>query len=102
MTAFITLPMSFDRRGAGFGDGRGDGGVDLLGGRGRRQVVLEHGDLGGLLVDKVGAAGLGELLDRVAALLDERRHHLQHFGVVEVVSLFDALVHDRGLEHPQR
>ena len=73
MTAFITLPMSFGERGAGFGDGRGDGRVDLRRRGRRRQIGLEHVDLAGLLVDEIGAAGLAELLDRVAPLLHERR-----------------------------
>ena len=97
ITAFITLPMSFGEvapvsamaaataASISSGDGR------------RRQVGLEHRDLAGLLVDEIGAAGLRELLDRVAPLLHERRHDLQHFGIVEVAALLDALVHDAAL-----
>ena len=36
-----------------------------------RQVGLEHRDLGGFLVDQIGAAGLLERGDRVLALLDQ-------------------------------
>jgi len=67
-----------------------------------REIRLEHGDLSGLLVDKIGPARLSELLDRVAPLLDQRCDDLQHLRIVEVASLLDALVHDRSLEHAQR
>src|SRR5882672_12149994 len=90
------------RGGARLGDRRGDRGVDLLDRGGGRKIVLEDADFSRLLVDEIGAAGLRELLDRVAPLLDERRHDLEHLRVVEVAPLLDALVHDRGLEHAQR
>ena len=101
MTAFMTLPMSFGRRGAGLRDGFGDGGLDLLGCRRRRQVGLKHRDFAGLFLDEIGAAGLGELLNRIAPLLDQRRHDLEDLRILEVASLLDALVHDGRLEHAQ-
>src|SRR4051812_6260340 len=89
------------RRRACFGDRRGDRRVNVVGGGGGRQVRLEDADLRRFLVDEVGASRLRELLDRIAALLDQRRHDLQHLGIVEIVPLLDALVHDRRLEHAQ-
>jgi hypothetical protein len=48
------------------------------------------------------AAGLRELVNRVAALFGERADDLQDFAVVQVAPLLDALVHDGRLEHAQR
>src|SRR5688572_30635088 len=90
------------RRGAGFGDRGGHGGRDLFRRGTRRQVLLEDLQLAGFLVDQVLAAGVGELLDRVAPLLHQRRHDLQYFGVVEILLLLHALVHDGGLQHAER
>src|SRR5262245_35598613 len=87
--------------GPGFGDGEGDGGIDLFARRRRRQIFVEDGDLGGLLLDQIGASCLGELVDGIPALLHQRPHDLKRLVVIEIASFFDALVHDRGLEHPQ-
>ena len=64
-------------------------------------AVLERLKVTGFLGDEIGASGVGKLLDRIAALLDQRGDHLQHFRIVEIAPLLDALVHDRRLEHPQ-
>ena len=73
------------------------GGIDR-----RRQVGLERRDLGRFLVRQIVAPALAELLDRIAPLLDERRHHLLRLRLVERPALLHFLVHQSGLGHPQR
>ena len=102
MTAFMTLPMSFALRGAGFGNGGRDGRGNFIVRRRRRQVGVRIDDLRLLLVGQIGASAFGELVDRVAALLDEHRHHLQLLRAFERAALLDALVGERGLQHAQR
>ena len=41
-----------------------------------------------------------EVLQVVSTLVKQRRDNLHDLGVVEVVSLLNPFVHDRGLEHP--
>ena len=57
---------------ARLGDRLGDGTLDVRWIDGWRQVVFENAYLGGLLVGEVLTAAVGELLDRVFPLLDER------------------------------
>ena len=60
---FHHLAHVLDGGRAGLGDRVRNRRVDVGGGGGGRQICLEDRDLAGFLVDKVGAAGLGELLD---------------------------------------
>ena len=75
------------RCGAGFRDGVRDGAFERGRVERRRQVLLEDGYFGGFLVDEILAPALVELLDRIAALLDERAHHLPRLSVVERAGL---------------
>src|SRR4051812_45338994 len=90
------------RRRAGFSDRSCNCCVDHHGIGCGGQVSFEDDDFGGLLVGEILAAAFRELLDRVPSLLDERGDNLPRLGVIEVVLLLDALVHERRFEHPER
>ena len=71
--------------------------------RPRRQVGLEHRDLGGFLVGEVLPSAFGELLDRILALLDQRRRRPGAPSASSSSRPFSTVaVHHRGFEHPQR
>ena len=91
----------FRGRGAGFRNRVRDGLFERGGIERRWEIGFEYGDLGRFLLDEICAAALGELLNRVAALLDERVDDLPFFRFVEVTSFLDALVHERRFEHAE-
>src|SRR5687768_2423399 len=79
--------------GAGFGNCRRNGRLDVLGARRRRQVFLEDTNLRGFLVHQIGTARLRELIDRIAPLFHQGAQDLQHFRILEAAALLDFLVH---------
>ncbi len=102
MTAFITFPMSLGDVAPVDCNGRVNHALEV----GRidrwRQVAFENHDLRRFLVDEILPAAFDELLDRVAALLDQRRHDLERLVVVERTAALDFPVHQRRLQHAQR
>jgi hypothetical protein len=66
-----------------------------------RQIGLEHRELALFLVGELLAPRLLVLLDRVLPLLDRAADHHRRLGVRQLVHLFDLLVLQRSLQHPQ-
>src|SRR5437762_12442898 len=62
----------FRGRRAGLGNRIGDRAIDVGAIGGGRQVRFEHAHLGRFLLDEILTSTLGELLDRILPLLDER------------------------------
>ena len=102
IAAFITRPMSFGDAAPVSAMASATARSSAAGSAGGRQVRLEDRDLRGFLVHEILPAALRELLDGIAALLDERADDLARFRVVERAGLLDLAVHQRGLEHAQR
>src|SRR6185503_19226926 len=69
--------------------------------RGFWQVGFDYGNLSRFLVGHLLAATLGELLDGILALLDQRAQDLLRFLVVEICHFLDLPVHERSFDHAQ-
>ena len=78
-----------------------DDGAELVFAGGLRHVGLDHDDLGLLLCGELGTVALGEALDRLVALLEERGEDLGLFGVGERLALVDLFGAQGGLDHAQ-
>src|SRR3954466_5406099 len=63
----------------------------------RREVALENRDLGGFARREILASSLRELLDRIAALLDQRGNHLLGLSLLKRPAFLHLAVHQGGL-----
>lgn len=68
----------------------------------RREVGVEYKDFRGFLVREILAPALRELFDGILALLDERRHHLKGFGLVQRAAAFHLAIHQGRFHHAKR
>ena len=102
ITAFITLPMSLALVAPVSAIAAATARVELVVADRRRQVGLEHRDLGLLLVGEVLRPPAVNCSIESRRCLTRRRHDLQLLGAFERAVLLDALVHERGLQHAQR
>src|ERR1019366_8883234 len=71
----------------------------LAGGLGH--VGLDHADFGLLLGGELGTIALGEALDGLAALLEERAKYLSLLSVGERLALVDLFGAQGGFDHAQ-
>ena len=102
ITAFMTLPMSLALAAPVSAIAAVDGRGNLVVGRRRRQIASRTTISACSLSARSCRPPFGELLDRIAALLDQHRHDLQFLRAFERAALLDALVRERGLQHAQR
>jgi hypothetical protein len=86
------------RGGGSFGDGFCDRGVHFGVGGGRRKIGFDDGEFFCFFVGEVGAIALGELIDRLFALLDESLEELDRFIFVERANFFGLFVLDGRLD----
>ena len=101
MTFFITAPISFIVGAPISAMTALHSGHNLILAGGLGHVGFDQRDFGSFLVGHFLAAALGELLDGILALFDQRGEDLLRFLVVERRHLFDFAVLERGLDHAQ-